>query len=314
MTVFYVCDDVDAQSSRKIELLMKSQSKLGYEAKVIKNPFLNIKFIVSAFSANKDCVFHFFNITKRFARLVKWLSLVKKINCILHLEDTNISEKWMKAAYKRSKVIVFSSIEEGKKFLNTYPEHTSKTLVINDGICTESFVPDDQGIQLSLSNKIIALGFDDDYEKLTVVLECLKYLPPKYILDIGVISDNFADVSNRIVKIAENIGVRNRMNIVQLDGDDSSCREFYLSGSVYVNTGKVQKQLEVLACGIPTVTIGMNLPISGCVSIKSASPKNLARAVSEITSNFTDVDSNSVRRLFSWDSRAEIFHQIYNSF
>jgi glycosyltransferase involved in cell wall biosynthesis len=228
-----------------------------------------------------------------------------------------------KQAVKAAAACIFVSEETKNEAVKFYNADPKRCFVVETGVNTDMFVTagneekekSRHDLDLDLYDKVILnLGVISERKNVHLIVEALAFLPPHYKLILAGTGDaSYAEKMNEVIKskkLEDRIIKTGYVPYPQVPIAYQISDVFVLPSDW---EGLPKAVMEALSCGIPCLVSGFKVSddIKGLFYLENKDPKYIAEQISKIVENHAEVDTNVVRRHYSWDKRVIEIEKIY---
>ena len=229
-----------------------------------------------------------------------------------------------KTAVKVAAACVFVSEATRTDAITYYNADPKRCFVLESGVNTQLFVPigadekerSRRDLGLDLFDKVVLYhGAVVERKNVHLLVEALKFLPEHYkLLIVGSGSSSYLQELNERAKANGVAGKIINSGYTPYPHVPIAYQvsDIFVLPSAWEGTPKVVMQ--GLACGIPCLVSGFKLKeeIKGLYYLDNMEPSAIANRITEIIDNPSEVDSNKVRVIYSWDSRVKELEAVYD--
>lgn len=204
-----------------------------------------------------------------------------------------------------------------------YKADPSKCRVVESGVNSDLFYPPKEGEKIKLKEElgfkgtdliISNIGLFVERKNIHLILLSLKHLPDNYkVMLVGKSDEKY------LLKLTKIISDENLKSRVTFMGEKTNPEtpKYFRASDVFVlpsaYEGFPKAVLESLACGVPTIVSGFEVPpIKGLFKIEKHSAEEIASLVLMAVESRPFVDSAYVSSNYSWDERARQIDEVYN--
>lgn len=248
----------------------------------------------------------------------------KPVRLLTRLVDWPLELLSDKLGIKVADACIFVSSSCRDDFVTYHKADLAKCFVVDSGIDSDYFYPisgqekEHRKMKLGYSSEDILIlndGLWVERKNIHLLIECLKFLPQNYkLLLVGKASTpSYFERLRKLVaenKLEGRVTFKDSVPYKDIAYYEQAA-DVYCLPSSYEGFSKVI--LQSLACGVPTLASGFELPaISGLVKVESFDASSLASQIQDLTKNKPFVDHSMVIKEYSWDKKALQVEDIYN--
>ena len=213
---------------------------------------------------------------------------------------------------KLAEKVFVTGLNVKREAIEHYKVTKEKLIVIENGVNTTVFSPDGRNKRKELGfddedKVVIYVGAHNDRKNIDKIVIALQHLPKYYkLILVGGGSDSYLE---QLYALAEDGDTRNRIKYVGYQ--PYPIPEYYRAADILVlpssYEGFPKVALEALACGVEVLASGFETKenINGFFQLETLNPEGIANEIQKIVEDNKEVDTQTIKEAYSWETLAE---------